>query len=235
MNRGVTLIVSIALITLAGPAFGQSSSLLVKGEQVPAGPASREASELSPAIADVSLFAVGLPQPRQFAVHDLITIIVRESIENDSEAELETEKDLSLDGEISAFPRLSIEDLIDFQLQASQNENPPKVGISFDREFESEGEHNRRDTMIARITAEIIDIKPNGTLVLEARKMMKTDKEQTELILSGVCRAEDVTADNTVLSTQMHNLRITKEHEGELRNATKKGLLTKVLEVLFAF
>ena len=47
---------------------------------------------LSPHIAKASIVAVRGPEPRHFAVHDLITVIVRESIENESESELETEK-----------------------------------------------------------------------------------------------------------------------------------------------
>jgi flagellar basal body L-ring protein FlgH len=72
-------------------------------------------------------------------------------------------------------------------------------------------------------------------LSLEARKFIKNDKEALTIKLTGYCRAEDVSADNTVLSTQMFDLRVIKEHEGELRKATKKGILTKALDLLFNF
>ena len=89
--------------------------------------------------------------------------------------------------------------------------------------------------MTTRLTAKIIDIKPNGLLVLEARRFMRTDEETVSIALTGMCRSADVGADNSVLSTNMHDLRLVKEHKGEIRNSTEKGILTKAFEFLFAF
>jgi len=80
-----------------------------------------------------------------------------------------------------------------------------------------------------------MDVKPNGTLSLEARTQVKNDDEDMTITVTGYCRAEDVAADNTVLSTQMYDLRVNKQHAGEVRKASKKGVITKVLEFLFNF
>jgi flagellar L-ring protein precursor FlgH len=81
----------------------------------------------------------------------------------------------------------------------------------------------------------VVDVKPNGTLALEARKHIENDDEKLTISLTGFCRPEDVAADNTVLSTQMFDLRVNKQHQGEVRNAQKKGLLTKLLDFVFNF
>ena len=44
-----------------------------------------------------------------------------------------------------------------------------------------------------------------------------------------------MTIANTVLSTQMFDLRVAKTHEGEIRKAQKKGLFTKILDTIFNF
>ncbi len=190
---------------------------------------------LNPAIAAVSYTAVALPEPRQFAVNDLVAIIIQESVSNSSDQSLETSKETTIEGEISDFPRLSLSDLIQLQLRASGNANPPKVGLEFTKEFEGEGATSRKDTYSGRMQARIIDVKPNGTLVLEARKYLKSDKEMLEMILTGTCRAEDITAANTIQSSELYDLRLIKNHDGELRKATKKGLFTKLFEFLFNF
>ncbi len=228
------------VIVVAGGAmvYAQSSSLYV--DPAPLSATGRVTNgvmdRLSPHISRTSVAAVRLPEPRTFAVHDLVTIIVRESIENESDSEIETEKSTSLQGIISAFPNLRLSDLAKFQLKPSRfDQGTPQLDLSFDSEFEGEGAYERRDTFTTRITSRVIDIKPNGTLVLEARKFIRSDDESVNVILTGTCRKEDITVDNTILSTEIYDLRLTKEHDGELRRATKKGWITKLFEAIFNF
>jgi len=214
--------------------WAQSSSLYVTQNPQPV--ETVDGKPVNPHMQRASYLAVSIPEPRQWAVNDLVTIIVRESSVTTSTAELETEKETEIDGAIEAFPRLTLDDLVDAQLQPSdQEDGTPAVDVNFSKEFEGEGDFERSDEVITRLTAKVVDVKPNGTLTLEARTHIKTDDEEKTITLTGHARAEDVTAANTVLSTQLYDLRLEQEHEGELRNATKKGLFTKVLEALFAF
>jgi len=236
-----TLLMAIALLlatTWPGGLRAQSSSLFVENEGHPMQQAATNniADRLSPQISRMSITAVRPPQPRQLATHDLITIIVRESIENESESDIETSKDFTLKGLLSAFPNLRLKDLADFQLgQSSLNDGRPEVNLKVTNDFEGEGDYQRKDSFTTRITARVIDIKPNGSLVLEARKFIQSDNESVNIILTGTCRKEDVTPDNTILSTQIYDLRLDKQHTGELRNAVKKGFLTKLFEFIFNF
>ncbi len=103
-------------------------------------------------------------------------------------------------------------------------EGDPQIKGSGERKFEGDGEVKRRDQFIGRLTAEILDIKPNGTLVLSARKFIKTDDEEQTFELTGVCRTRDINADNTVLSTQLADLTVRKTHKGAVRDTTKRGI-----------
>ena len=240
MKRSMLLMAIILLLPTVWPdgLRAQSSSLFVENDVHPLQQAATNniADRLSPQISSMSITAVRPPQPRQLATHDLITIIVRESIENESESEIETEKSFTLNGIISAFPDLRFKDLADFQLgQSRLDDGNPQVNMTLNRSFEGEGDYERKDTFTTRITARVIDIKPNGSLVLEARKFIQSDNESVNIILTGTCRKEDVTPDNTILSTQIYDLRLDKQHAGELRQAVKKGFLTKLFEFIFNF
>jgi flagellar L-ring protein precursor FlgH len=192
--------------------------------------------ELSPAIRQMSAVAVDVPKPRSFAVNDLVTIIIRESTETEFEATLETEKSSEHSAEIAELPRLTLGDLADLQLRQNDFENgTPQLDVTSDRSFEGEGDYSRSEEMTGRLTARVADVKPNGTLALEAKKFVKSDGESLNITLTGTCRAEDVTADNTVLSTEIYNLHLNKTHEGELEDATEKGLFTKILDFVFNF
>jgi len=181
-----------------------------------------------------SYAAVSLPEPRQFAVHDLVTIIVREQSSATVEGELQTEKEVEMNGEVSAMIDLLrlLETRVEPDDLASGN---PKVDLGFSNEFEGAGDYERKDEVVTRLTARVVDVKPNGTLSLEARTAIHNDDEEMTITVTGYCRAEDVGADNTILSTQMYDLQVDKQHAGEIRKASEKGLITKVLEFLFNF
>jgi flagellar L-ring protein precursor FlgH len=111
----------------------------------------------------------------------------------------------------------------------------PSIKASGSREFKGEGSVDRTDKLTLRVTAEVLDVKPNGTLVLQARQRIKTDEEEQVFVLSGVCRAADVSADNTVLSSQMFDKDVTKSHKGTVRQATRRGWLSKLLDAVSPF
>ncbi len=194
-----------------------------------------ERSRLAPAIARQSLMAVAPPEPRRFEIHDLVTIVIREDLRNDHSSKLETEKEYDLQGGITQFPDLQLSKLLQFALEGSSIDNPPTVRIESSNEFTGEGDYSRKDTVTGRITGRIIDIKPNGTMVIEARKYIKSDKEELKMVLTGTCRKDDIGADNTLLSTQIYDMQLVKETSGELRRATRKGLLTRLFEGMFNF
>jgi flagellar L-ring protein precursor FlgH len=188
------------------------------------------------ALRDSSLFAVAPPKPREFALHDLIQIVVHESSTARSEQTLETEKDWNMGAKISKWPNFQLSDLIDMQLTPSaMAAGAPELDISADREFNGEGEYERRDDFSARITAEVIEILPNGNLILEARTTIRMDEEIQNMKVTGVCRPLDVSPANTVLSNQLHDLVIDRAHEGELKRTNEKGIITRIFEALFAF
>ncbi|MCP3905583.1 MAG: flagellar basal body L-ring protein FlgH [Planctomycetes bacterium] len=187
------------------------------------------------ALRDTSMFAITPPDARIFKLHDLVQIVVRETSRAKSKHELETGKDYDIDGRISAWPHLVLSDLLELQLNDGSGEDLPAVRLGLSKEFEGEGDYKREDDFTARVTAEIVDILPNGNLVLEGHTEVQNDEETSSIMVTGVCRQEDVTAANTVLSNQIHNLRVKKMNRGELKKTNEKGIIAKFLDALFAF
>ena len=181
----------------------------------------------------VSFFAVPEPEPRVIKKHDLVTVIIREESEFKSEGQTETKREAALDARISEFIKLN---LPDFTLSPNGiSGGPLAIRADGSREFNGEGTVDRSDSFTARVTAEVLDVKPNGTLVLQGRKSIVTDEEVQKFLITGTCRAEDVSADNTVLSTQLKDFDLRKTHKGNVRNATRKGWAGKLLDALNPF
>jgi flagellar L-ring protein precursor FlgH len=180
----------------------------------------------------VSFFAVPEPQPKTLKVHDLVQIIVQEQSAISSKGTNNMSRDSELDAKVNNFVKL---DLSKLKLQGLQPSISPEINLSGIRSFQGQGDVERSDSFTARITAEVVDVKPNGTCVLQARTRIKTDEEEQQFILTGTCRVEDITADDTVTSTQLFDLDLQKNHKGDVRQATKRGSLGKLLDVLNPF
>lgn len=180
-----------------------------------------------------SLTAVQPPRPRVFRVHDLVTIVIDESSRQAAEQSLKTDKKYDNDIDVNAI--VDPWALLELQLRQGNLTRERLLDISSRNKFDGKGSFSRSDRFSMRIQAEIIDIKPNGNLVIEARKSIDKNGESQVTVLSGRVRQEDVTTSNTVLSGQIAELNIVSRAEGEVDKAGKKGVITRALESLFAF
>jgi flagellar L-ring protein precursor FlgH len=162
----------------------------------------------------------------------LVTIIVDEASTYSSAGTTDLQKSADFDAKINAMIRLSLKNL---SLSENGTSAIPEINTSGTRDFKGDGAVNRTDSLTTRITAEVLDVKPNGTLVLQARQHIKTDDEEQTMILSGNCRVEDVTPDNTVLSSQMFDKDVTKSNKGAVRDTMKRGWVPKLLDVINPF
>ncbi len=191
------------------------------------------APELRDSLETVSFFHVAPPEPRTIAKHDLITIIIREESNSKTDAKADFSREAEFDARITEFIKLN---LGNFAVEGGGiGPVPPSIAAAGERSFQGDGKLDRRDSFIARIQAEVIDVKPNGTLVVQARKRIKTDEEEQYFILSGICRAQDVTADNSILSTQLFDLDLAKTARGPVNDSIKRSGVHKFLDWLNPF
>lgn len=185
----------------------------------------------NPLLEGHSFSAVKVKPPRQFRVHDLITIIIREQRKYESESELESEKEFKIRSTLDAFLKID-----DCRLGASTfPDGKPNIDYKFNSELKNEAEKDREDRLVTRITASIIDIKPNGNLVLEAKARVRFDDEDSSVTLLGVARSGDVNPDNTILSTQLADKEIIVHNTGAVRDGSRRGWIPRLLDTIRPF
>jgi flagellar L-ring protein precursor FlgH len=252
INNGIRTLTVTALLTTATATWAQSSSLLWTppaasshsttaryaerhGQPAPTSraqfdvvpPRDPEVRPMTQAVERVSLIAIPTKEPRKFKVHDLITIIVRQQKIYESEAKLDSEKSWNIQGKLSDWFRFYPNHRLG---QDKLSNGEPGFQFDFDNKYETDGESEREDSFATRVGAKIIDVKPNGNLVLQARTTEKHDEERITFTLTGECRSEDVTPDNTILSTQIANLVLVNEHSGAIKDATTRGWVPRILD-----
>jgi len=220
-----------------GSAPAQSAPAASSEDETPAqvteGEVVRPVSAPAPTNA-VSLFHVEPPEPVTFKQNDLITIIISERSQIDRTQKLEGDKSVGANGQVVSFPDL-VKLLTELRAENGRESNLPKVNFDFESEYDGEGKYKRDDKLTARLTARVLEVKPNGTLLLEARTAIKTDDEDQVMVLSGICRPDDITNFNTVQSNQMFDLNLVIENKGTVAKNAEKGILTKIFDTIFAF
>ncbi len=181
----------------------------------------------------VSMFAVQPPKPRQYKVHDLVTIIVEETVKQTAQQETKADKTYSNNAQLNGI--IDPMKLLELQLRAGNLSNLSVIDAAANNKFDGKGNYQRNDQFSMKIQAEVIDIKPNGVLVLEASKTIDKSGELTTTVLSGNCRLEDITSSNTVLSTQLANLTLLTKNDGQVNDAGRKGWISRAIDTVFAF
>ena len=85
------------------------------------------------------------------------------------------------------------------------------------------------------VSGQITEIMLNNNLRIEASQTTVINGERNSVILVGTIRPEDISAKNTVFSTQVSNAEIRYEGKGSLSNVQKRGILTEFLEFIWPF
>ncbi|MBL0870897.1 MAG: flagellar basal body L-ring protein FlgH [Phycisphaerales bacterium] len=186
-----------------------------------------------PALKEVSLMVVVPPEPHKFQIHDKVDIIVNETSNQKHEQKLDAKKSYDLKGKLTQFPSLQAL-LLENELR-NGIETPPEIGLGSSNDFKGSGAYERKDNFTARIAAMVIDVKPNGLLVVEARKTVESNSETQHLVLSGIVDPKDITKSNTVQSSQIADLTIRVNNTGQVKDSSEKGLIPRTLEQLFNF
>ncbi len=234
---------TIGVFVLSSPLFGQSSSMWRAAAASPpqtadviatGGPSftSMPPAEASlpgtRALETVSFIGIAPAQPRRFKVHDQVSVIVRQQKQYEADGQLNSERRWNMDGELSNWFRF----YDDVKHLGSDKLSNGKPGFTFDynNRAQNRATNDREDSFITRVQAFIIDVKPNGNLVIEARMREEHDEEIINITLTGTCRSEDVTAANTILSTQIADLVLIEKNEGSVRDTTKRGFIPRLFD-----
>ena len=163
---------------------------------------------------------------------DLLQIIVRETSNSKIQQERELEKEGLAKAEVAEFSSF---DFGSFSFSPTTGTSLPGIEIGAEKEFNGEGDYSRKDEMTDRITARVVEVKPNGNLVIEARVIRDWSGDRTEIRLTGVVDPDMITAAKTIISNQIYDLKIEKIHSGPVEESTQRGFLAEVLDFLFAF
>src|SRR5260370_14455388 len=157
---------------------------------------------------DLSWIYIDQPRPRKLGVHDIITVIVDEKSESTQNSRFNRQRNTVFTAQLREFLRINNNGNLDIAAAES-----PGINAQLRSQMQSFGTGLSTEGLKYRIAATVVDILPNGTLILEACKTINTNDALWEYSLTGRIRTQDVAGNNTVHSENVADLAITKrEH-----------------------
>lgn len=167
-------------------------------------------------------------------VGDIVTVAITEKTSAIKEASTSTSRNSSSDIGIQKLFGLPLNlGMRNFLNQG--NAFSPEIQSSYDASFEGSGTTKRAGELNAIITTRIVEILPNGNLVLEGKKDTLVNNELQTIVLSGIVRPVDINEANAVSSTLMSDARIEYSGKGVIADEQSPGWLRRILDNAWPF
>jgi len=157
-------------------------------------------------------------------VGDLVTIVIDESQDVKSEESADLTKETTLDYKLTNF---------DIKPNAF---NPlPGLAATSQDDLKGTANYKKKGSFTARVTAVVVDVLPNGNLVVNGRREIRIDKETKLIEFSGIMRRYDIEADNSISSELVANARVSYVGNGPLTENTNRTGLGAILHSAIAW
>jgi flagellar L-ring protein precursor FlgH len=157
-------------------------------------------------------------------VGDIVTINVVESASASKNATTKTSRDSNLAASWTGVLQKLSGDWVGGEVNAG-----------FQNNFDGKGETTRSSQLAAYITAQVIQVLPNGYLVIQGNRQVRVNNENQIINVQGVIRTEDIDANNIILSTYIADARIELIGEGVITDKQRPGWLARILDWVWPF
>lgn len=181
----------------------------------------RPSPRLESALANGAIFQSGYSRPlfedrRARYVGDTITVKITESTSASMKSNNKLDKTNSSKASVSALSGLPGKGLLGLNMDASSA-----------NAFSGKGEAANNNVFTGNITVTVIDVMPNGNLLVSGEKQLAIGHEQEYVRISGVINPSYVDAFNNVDSSRVADARIEYKSAGQISEGEVMGWLAR--------
>jgi flagellar L-ring protein precursor FlgH len=142
---------------------------------------------------------------------DILTVIVLETSNAKTSADLSSSKEIKT------------------ALEVGYNKDNHEVQFGLKGKGHTGAKTERNGKIKASLTVRIKEVFSNSTYLVEGLQMITINGEQQRILLSGIVRPEDISPQNTILSTRLAEAHITYTGHGSVSNAQDHNYIYKIL------
>ena len=143
-------------------------------------------------------------------IHDVVSIVVIESLSASTDGQVKNTRASNASSSLTAL----------FGALKASNSLQNLIGQNSSSGLTAQGQSTTNSSLATTFGGEVVDVLPNGMLVVQATRQL-TFSQQTQIIkLRGLVRPEDVNAQNQVFSTSMTDLELEVTGKGIVTDST---------------
>jgi flagellar L-ring protein FlgH len=164
--------------------------------------------------------------PKAYRLHDVVSIVVSESLAASTDGQVKNSRASNANSGLTGL----------FGALKTGNNLQNLLGMTASSGLSAQGQSTTNSSLTTTFGGEVVDVLPNGMLVVQATRQL-TFSQQTQLIkLRGLVRPEDVSNQNQVLSTDMTDLELEVTGKGIVNDSTyRQNIVVRLLERLLVF
>ncbi len=186
-----------------------------------------------------SLFAESDMDPlfsdsRARRIGDIVVVNIMESTSAQNTANTDADKESTSDYGVSSLLGLT-QIALPAGMRIPVGAGMSAVGGGGGSELSASGQTDRGNTVTSSIASRVIRVLPNGILQIEGVRQIRVNEETQYMVLSGTIRARDISADNTITSTQVADANIQYYGQGVLADKQKPGWFTRFMDNFWPF
>lgn len=164
-------------------------------------------------------------------IGDVVTVAINESATADNAADTSTARDSSAS--------VSLSKLFGFEQDLDgihKNIDPDLLlDAAYRNSFKGSGGTSREGRLQAVMAARIMEVYPDGNLLIKGSKQITINNETNLLRLAGIIRPEDISAQNVVDSKHVMNSNINYQGRGVISDKQSQGWLVRILDNIWPF
>lgn len=165
-------------------------------------------------------------------VGDILTVLLdikdKAELDNESERTREAGEDAGLNALLGYEADLA-------QVLPETVNNSALVGAESSSNHKGSGSIDREEKIQMKLAATIMQVLPNGNMVIQGRQEVRVNFEKRILEFAGVIRPQDITIDNTISYDKVAEARVSYGGKGQITDVQQPRYGQQVYDVLFPF
>jgi flagellar L-ring protein precursor FlgH len=157
-------------------------------------------------------------------VGDLVTILVEDTTAMENTVDLNSNKKSSVTDEWSGI----LDDIL-----PGKGVVPNVDGWGGDSKVTNSATIKRTNSISQTITTQVVQVLPNGNLVLQGRKRIVNSGERQDVIISGIVNPRLIDGEGQIPSKYVGNLQVAIVGKGTVSRAQRDGVMNRLWNLLF--
>lgn len=163
---------------------------------------------------------------RAFQAHDLISVVVSESVVSTTNGSIAGARASAASSQLTAL-------LGAFSAHSAATN---LLNQSSSNKLTGTAQAADNNTLTTTLGGTVVEVLPNGVMVIEAARQVHFSQETQTIILRGLVRPEDVSAQNQVMSTAISSMELEVRGKGIVEDYTHRpNFIVRALESLLVF